>query len=57
MQQQPHGITRTDLQRQDLSISGHEVIQARVELTPDAPPIRHTHPGEEVIYVLEGTLE
>jgi quercetin dioxygenase-like cupin family protein len=55
--QQPQGITRTDLQRQDLSIPGHEVVQARVDLTPEAPPIKHTHPGEEIIYVLEGSLE
>ena len=51
------GLTRTDLQRHDLSIPGHEVIQNRVEITPDAPPVRHRHPGEEIIYVLEGTLE
>jgi len=56
-EQQPQGITRTDLQRQDLSIPGREVVQARVDLTPEAPPIRHTHPGEEIIYVLEGSLE
>jgi quercetin dioxygenase-like cupin family protein len=55
-QQQPPGITRTDLQRQDLSV-GREVVQARVDLTPEAPPIKHTHPGEEIIYVLEGSLE
>ena len=51
------GLTRTDLQRHDLSIPGHEVIQNRVDITPDAPPVRHRHPGEEIIYVLEGTLE
>ena len=51
------GLRRTDLQRHDLSIPGHEVIQNRVDITPDAPPVRHKHPGEEIIYVLEGTLE
>ena len=51
------GLTRTDLQRHDLSIPGREVIQNRVEITPAAPPVRHKHPGEEIIYVLEGTLE
>src|SRR5262245_15851400 len=56
-QQQPPGISRTDLQRQDLSVPGREVVQARVDLTPEAPPIKHTHPGEEIIYVLEGSLE
>jgi quercetin dioxygenase-like cupin family protein len=51
---QAAGIMRTDLQRQDLSIDGYEVVQAHVDLTPEAPPIKHTHPGEETIYVLEG---
>jgi quercetin dioxygenase-like cupin family protein len=51
------GLTRTDLQRSDLSVPGREVIQNRVDIAPDAPPIRHKHPGEEIIYVLEGTLE
>jgi len=55
--QQVPGLTRTDLQRHDLSVPGREVIQNRVEIDPDAPAIRHWHPGEEIIYVLEGTLE
>ncbi len=53
----PAGITRTDLQRHDLSVPGREVIQNRVEISRDAPAFRHKHPGEEIIYVLEGTLE
>ena len=56
-QQQPPGITCTDLQRQDLSVPGREVVQSRVDLTPEAPAIKHTHPGEEIIYILEGSLE
>ena len=56
-QQQVPGINRVDLQRQDLSVPGREVVQNRVELSPEAPPFRHFHPGEEVIYVLEGKLE
>jgi quercetin dioxygenase-like cupin family protein len=56
-QQQAPGITRTDLQRHDLSVPGREVIQNRVDLGPEAPFIRHKHPGEEIIYVLEGSLE
>ena len=51
------GLRRTDLQRHDLSIPGREVIQNRVDIAPAAPPVRHKHPGEEIIYVLEGTLE
>ncbi len=54
---QAPGITRIDLQRRDLSIPGREVIQNRVEISTDAPLFRHTHPGEEIIYVLEGSLQ
>jgi quercetin dioxygenase-like cupin family protein len=55
--EQAPGLFRTDLQTHDLSIPGRVVIQNRVELHPEAPVIRHKHPGEEVIYVLEGTME
>lgn len=50
------GVKRTDLQRHDLSAAGREAIQFRVDIAPGvlAPP--HKHPGEEIIYVLEGTL-
>jgi hypothetical protein len=46
--QQVPGLWRTDLQQQDLSVPGREVIQARVELGPTAPLVKHTHPGEEI---------
>jgi quercetin dioxygenase-like cupin family protein len=55
--QQVPGITRTDLQAHDLSVPGRQMIQNRVDIGPEAPPFRHKHPGEEIIYVLEGTLE
>ena len=53
----PSGTTRTDLQRYDLSTPGREVLQARVDLAPGSFFPRHRHPGEEIIYVIEGTLE
>lgn len=56
-QPRPAGTTRTDLQRHDLSIRGREVFQARVDFAPGASFPRHKHPGEEIIYVLEGALE
>src|SRR6187402_3203558 len=56
-QAQPSGITRTDLQRHDLSIPGREVVQVRVDFAPGAAFGRHSHPGEEIVNVLEGTLE
>jgi quercetin dioxygenase-like cupin family protein len=54
--QQP-GSRRTDLQRHDLSAPGREVVQVLVDFDPGYVSPRHTHPGEEIIYVLEGTLE
>ena len=51
------GLNRFDLQRHDLSVPGREVIQVRVEIDHGVASPRHTHPGEEIIYVLEGELE
>ena len=48
------GSKRIDLQRHDLSVEGREVVQAIVELDPGVTSARHTHPGEEIVYVLEG---
>jgi quercetin dioxygenase-like cupin family protein len=56
-QAQPAGIKRTDLQRHDLSVPGREAVQLRVDFAPGAAFPNHTHPGEEIIYVLGGSLE
>ena len=55
-QQQP-GTKRIDLQRHDLSVPGREAVQVIVELAPGVTAPAHTHPGEEIIYLLEGSLE
>ena len=51
------GIKRTDLLRHDLSTPGREAIQVLVEFAPGAEFPRHSHPGEELVYVTEGVLE
>jgi quercetin dioxygenase-like cupin family protein len=51
---QQAGTKRIDLQRHDLSVPGREVVQTIVELGPGVTSSRHTHPGEEIVYVLEG---
>ena len=56
-QAQQAGTKRTDLQRHDLSTPGREVIQVRVDFDPGYVAPLHSHPGEEIIYVLEGMLE
>ncbi len=54
---QQAGFTRTALQTHDLSTPGRVVVQARAEFDPGVAAGRHTHPGEEIGYVLEGQLE
>lgn len=54
---QPDGVLRAELQRQDLVVPGREVVQVRVELEPGVDFACHKHPGDEIIYVLEGTFE
>ena len=51
------GVGRTELQRHDLGVPGREVLQVRVDLDPGVVFPMHTHPGEEVIYVLAGEWE
>ena len=54
---QQAGFRRTELQRHDLSAAGREVVQVRVEFDPGVATPKHTHPGEEIIYVTDGTIE
>ena len=54
---QQAGVRRTDLQRHDLSAPGREAIQVRVDIDPGVTAPAHKHPGEEIIYVLEGLIE
>lgn len=56
-QAQQAGTKRTPLQQHDLSAPGREVVQVRVDFDPGYLSPRHRHPGEEIIYVIEGTLE
>jgi quercetin dioxygenase-like cupin family protein len=51
------GLKRTDLMRRDLSAPGREVVQVRVDFPPGLAAARHSHPGEELVYVIEGTFE
>lgn len=51
------GLQRTDLLDRDLSVPGQKAVQVRVDFAPGGVSIRHRHPGEEIAYVLEGSLE
>src|ERR1700712_2687779 len=48
---------RTVLQKGDLSMAGHEAVTAKVDIPQGLSAGKHTHPGEEVAYVMEGTLQ
>jgi quercetin dioxygenase-like cupin family protein len=50
-------IKRTPLMQEDLSIPGREVVQVRVDFSQGVLAVRHSHPGEELVYVIEGMLE
>jgi quercetin dioxygenase-like cupin family protein len=54
---QAPGITRTDFQRHDLSVTGLEVVQVRVDFAPGVVAPAHNHPGEEIVYAIEGLME
>jgi quercetin dioxygenase-like cupin family protein len=54
--QQP-AIRRTELQRHDLVIPGREAVQVRIDFDRGTAFGKHTHFGEEIIYVLEGEFE
>ena len=51
------GIQRTVVYRADVSVPGREGVVVRVEIAPGAAAGRHTHPGDEISYVLEGEGE
>ncbi len=50
-------LVRVPLQTHDLSTPEKVVVQVRAEFPESAAAGRHTHPGEEIGYILEGQLE
>lgn len=53
---QAPAFKRTVLQTAELSIAGREAVTAKAELPGGVASGRHTHPGEEIGYVLEGAV-
>jgi len=53
----PPGIKRTPVLKADVAAPGNEAVVMRVELEPGVTAGRHTHPGDEISYVLEGEGE
>jgi quercetin dioxygenase-like cupin family protein len=54
---QASGIKRTVVTKADVSLDGREAVVARIELEPGVVAGRHSHPGDEISYVLEGEGE
>jgi quercetin dioxygenase-like cupin family protein len=56
-QQQPPAVKRTELMRVPIAgTEGKEGVVFRADFPPGAVSPRHTHPGQEFLYVLDGTL-
>src|SRR4051794_28437961 len=50
-------LTRTEVQRAASSIPGREIVQVLTEIPVGVESGWHTHPGEEVGYLVAGTVE
>lgn len=50
-------LKRTEIQRGLFSIEGREIVQVRTEIPVGVASGWHTHPGEEVGYIVEGTVQ
>ena len=51
------GLTRTIVHKSDVASPGYEAVVARIEVAPGGTAGWHTHPGDEIDYVLEGEAE
>jgi quercetin dioxygenase-like cupin family protein len=47
-------IKRTEVFRGDVAAAGHEAVLMKVEVAPGGHAGRHTHPGDEISYVVDG---
>jgi len=51
------GLTRTVVTKGDVAEVGYEAVVVRVTLAPGGTSGRHTHPGDEISYVVSGEGE
>jgi quercetin dioxygenase-like cupin family protein len=50
----PSPLKRTQVFRDDVSASNHEAVIVKAELAGHGHAGRHTHPGDEITYVVDG---
>jgi quercetin dioxygenase-like cupin family protein len=54
---QPGGLNRVVVGKGEISVPGREAVVATVDVAPGMRAGRHTHPGDEISYILEGEVE
>jgi quercetin dioxygenase-like cupin family protein len=51
------GLKRTQVYKGPVAAADHEAVVMKVELAPGGHAARHTHPGDEISYVVDGEVE
>ena len=51
------GLKRTLIKQTDGPVDGYVTVEMKVEIEPGAAVARHTHPGIELSYVVEGGVD
>lgn len=51
------GLKRTLIKQTDGPVDGYVTVEMRIDIEPGATVARHTHPGIESGYVVEGGIE
>ena len=51
------GLKRTLIKQTDGPVDGYVTVEMRIEIEPDAVVARHTHPGIESSYLVEGGID
>jgi quercetin dioxygenase-like cupin family protein len=54
---QAPALQRTVVAKADVSVPGREAVVARIEIAPGGVAGWHTHPGDEITYLMEGEVE
>ena len=50
-------LQRTEIQHRPSSIPGRDIVQVRTEIPAGVASGWHTHPGEEIGYIVAGTVQ
>lgn len=50
-------LHRTEIQRETFTVPGRLIVQVRTEIPAGVSSGWHTHPGEEIGYIVEGNVQ